>query len=359
MVTVSLCMIVKNEEAVLARCLDSVKSLVDEIVIVDTGSTDRTKEIASRYTDQVYDFTWIDDFSAARNFSFSKAKMMYCLWLDADDLLLPQDQTEFLSLKRSLSPDVDIVMMKYHVAFDQNGVPTYSYYRERLIRRLSGFCWKGEVHEAISLGGKVEYSEIGITHQKLGQGDVNRNLNIFEKLMASGKKLEPRQRFYYGRELFYHHRWLEAIDTFDGFLKEGRGWIENNIDACRLLSACYLELGNEEEGLRRLFQSFIYASPRAEVCCDIGAVFMRWKKWEQAIYWYQQALHCMRDDRSGGFVMPDCYGYIPALQLCVCYDKLGDIETACRYNELAGQLHPESEAYLFNRKYFAGLGIVK
>ena len=73
MITISLCMIVKNEEKVLARCLDSLEGLMDEIIIVDTGSTDRTKEIAAGYTDKIYDFEWVDDFSAARNFSFSKA----------------------------------------------------------------------------------------------------------------------------------------------------------------------------------------------------------------------------------------------------------------------------------------------
>ena len=66
-------MIVKNEENVLKRCLDSIYDLMDEIIIVDTGSTDRTKEIAAEYTDKIYDFTWVYDFSAARNFSFSKA----------------------------------------------------------------------------------------------------------------------------------------------------------------------------------------------------------------------------------------------------------------------------------------------
>ena len=60
-------MIVKNEEKVLARCLDSIADLMDEIIIVDTGSSDNTKEIAKKYTDKIYDFAWIDDFSAARN----------------------------------------------------------------------------------------------------------------------------------------------------------------------------------------------------------------------------------------------------------------------------------------------------
>ena len=73
MIEISLCMIVKNEEKILTRCLDSVADLVDEIVIVDTGSTDATKKIAANYTDKIYDFTWVDDFSAARNFAFSKS----------------------------------------------------------------------------------------------------------------------------------------------------------------------------------------------------------------------------------------------------------------------------------------------
>ena len=62
MITISLCMIVKNEEKVLARCLDSIADLMDEIIIVDTGSSDNTKEIAKKYTDKIYDFAWIDDF---------------------------------------------------------------------------------------------------------------------------------------------------------------------------------------------------------------------------------------------------------------------------------------------------------
>lgn len=70
-------MIVKNEAAILSRCLDSVCDLMDEIIIVDTGSTDDTKAVAAKYTDRIYDFAWNNDFSAARNFSFSLANMDY------------------------------------------------------------------------------------------------------------------------------------------------------------------------------------------------------------------------------------------------------------------------------------------
>ena len=70
MITISLCMIVKNEEDTLERCLSCVNGIADEIIVVDTGSSDRTKEIAARFTDLVFDYEWKDDFGAARNFSF-------------------------------------------------------------------------------------------------------------------------------------------------------------------------------------------------------------------------------------------------------------------------------------------------
>lgn len=81
----SLCMIVKNEEKVLRRCLESVKDGVDEIVIVDTGSTDMTKEIAYEYTDKVFDYEWTNNFSEARNYAQSKASGEWILVMDADE----------------------------------------------------------------------------------------------------------------------------------------------------------------------------------------------------------------------------------------------------------------------------------
>ncbi len=93
-------MIVKNEEELLQSCLESVADLCDEIIIVDTGSTDKTKAIATMYTDRIFDFTWIDDFSAARNFSFQQATKDFIFWLDADDLLLKEGSRTIRAPKR-------------------------------------------------------------------------------------------------------------------------------------------------------------------------------------------------------------------------------------------------------------------
>ena len=105
MISISLCMIVKNEERVLARCLDSLCELMDEIIIVDTGSTDSTIDIARKYTDKVYNFPWCDDFSAARNFSFSKATKEYIYVADADEVLDSENQKKFMQLKQVLLPE--------------------------------------------------------------------------------------------------------------------------------------------------------------------------------------------------------------------------------------------------------------
>ena len=149
MVSISLCMIVRNEEKVLGRCLACVQGFADEIIIVDTGSTDRTKEIAFSFTDKVYDFKWKDDFAAARNFAFSKGTGDYLFWLDADDVLLSSDRQKLLALKAELDGTADVVMLPYHTGFDEQGRPTFFCYRERLLKTSAHFRWQGAVHECI------------------------------------------------------------------------------------------------------------------------------------------------------------------------------------------------------------------
>ena len=109
MITISVCMIVKNEERVLARCLDSLKGIADEIIIVDTGSTDKTKKIAAGYTEKIYDYKWENDFAAARNFSFSKATKQYIYQADADEVINEENRRKFMQLKEILLPEIDMV----------------------------------------------------------------------------------------------------------------------------------------------------------------------------------------------------------------------------------------------------------
>ncbi len=355
MATISLCMIVKNEEMHIARCLDSVAELVEEIIIVDTGSTDRTVEIVSSYTSKVYSYPWKDDFSDARNYSFSKASMDYCMWMDADDILEEGEKDKFLQLKQSLSPDTDIVMMKYNTSFDEAGKPSFSYFRERWIRNCASYQWIGAVHEVIPPKGKIIYSDIAVCHKKISAGDPDRNLRIYQKMEAEGKFLEPRQQYYFGRELYYHKQYEKAVSVLEEFLQSKEGWVENKIEACSICARCYHQLGQEQSALEALLRSMSFDLPRAELCCEIGKYFLEHGNFHNAIYWYETALNTPKNEYSGGFMLPDCYDYVPFLQLCVCYDKLGDQKKAKEYNEKAGACKPYSQAYLYNKRYFDSL----
>ena len=94
----SVCIIAKNEEKNIERCLKSLVSYDVEIVVVDTGSTDCTKEIASQYTSAVYDFTWCDDFATAKNFAVSKATNAYVMILDSDEFIESFDKDGVMRL---------------------------------------------------------------------------------------------------------------------------------------------------------------------------------------------------------------------------------------------------------------------
>ncbi len=351
----SLCMIVRNEETVLSRCLDSVKRAMDEIVVVDTGSTDRTAEIAAAYTPLVFSFPWVDDFAAARNFAFSKASKPYLMWLDADDVMAPAAVDALLALKEKLAPGVDMVMMPYHVAFDHAGNPVLTYERERVVRRGAGFQWVGAIHEVIPPAGNILHADIPVLHKKEGPGDPDRNLRIFEKMIARGGPLSPREEFYFARELKYHGRFPEAASRLERFLDTGLGWLENTLSACRDLAECYLAMGKKREALTALLNSFRYDVPRAETCCEIGKYFFDQEQYAVAAFWYALAASGNLPVPAGGFVQPDCYGYIPYMQLCVCHHRMGDTEKAAAYNELAGKIKPEDSGYLYNKAFFASL----
>ncbi len=154
--TISLCMIVKNEENVLDVCLSRVKDYVDEIVIVDTGSTDNTINIAEKYTDKIYHFEWCDDYSAPRNYANQFATCEYILNLDADELVLEysffdkfqkSDREYFSShilnckFEQDKSYDFDYYYMNMVVQFENSRVILY--------KNNTGFHYEGIIHEYI------------------------------------------------------------------------------------------------------------------------------------------------------------------------------------------------------------------
>ncbi|KOS64044.1 glycosyltransferase family 2 protein [Lysinibacillus sp. FJAT-14222] len=350
MVSISLCMIVKNEEDVIGRCLASVKGLVDEINIIDTGSTDNTKQIVRQFTDRIFDFEWIHHFAAARNFSFQQATKEYILWLDADDVVLEEDQEKLKALKESLTSDIDAVSMNYNLSFDNVGNVSSLLKRYRLVRRDKQFQWIGAVHEYLEIGGKLLDSNIAVSHLPLSH-DHSRNINIYKQLIESGEPLSPRDTFYYANELLDHGQFEDAIFYYETFLTSKLGWVEDNIRACYKLADCYSYLNDTENKLTSILRSFEYDIPRPEACCRLGFHFMEQTKNYEAIFWYEQAL-LIKQNPNTPFQNKTFTTWLPHLQLCVLFDRLQQYETANAHNELAGSFLPNDEKILHNKTYF-------
>lgn len=351
---ISLCMIVKNEEAIIGRCLDSVKDLVDEIIIVDTGSTDRTKEIVSQYTDKVFDFEWIDDFAKARNFSFSKATKDYILWLDADDIILEVDREKFKELKNKLDGSVDIYQMKYNYLVNAQNEPSFVQVRVRLVKREKNYQWVSPIHEVIIPSGNIEKVDIAITHKKEEIKDNERNLKIFQKLEREGIQLDDRQEYCYAKEYYCLKRYEEAIIRYEKFIEK----YENDYKPKRSflypaileLSDCYKNMKQNDKRLNVLFKILEHEVPGSEACCKIGEIFLEQKEYSVAVFWFESAIKNRKDVKEDGDARIDYNDFIPYTNLCVCYFWLGDKDKAREYNEMAGRVKPDSETYLFNKK---------
>ena len=283
MITISLCMIVRNEEKGLARCLASVRDIVDEIVIVDTGSEDRTKEVAAEFGAVIYDFEWIDDFAAARNYSFSKATQDYILWLDADDTIPEEDQQRFKRLKESLSPDCRAVLMDYVLQAAADGTPLHTMKRNRLVRRDCHFQWIGVVHEYLEVIGWPQHSDVRVYHKK-DKAYTERNLQIYRSRKERGEIFSPRDIYYYGNELRDHGHLEEAVATYREYLDIGKGWSENLYQACLKLANCYERLGDRTQKQRALLETLRFGLPQSEFCCQLAKDFMDDQKYDWAIY---------------------------------------------------------------------------
>ncbi|MCS7460414.1 glycosyltransferase family 2 protein [Paenibacillus doosanensis] len=354
MITVSLCMIVKNEEDVIGRCLSSVASAVDEIIIVDTGSTDRTKEIAGSFVQRIYDFEWIDDFAAARNYAFGLATKDYILWLDADDVIQRDQLAAFVSLKETLDPSVDSVTMAYHLAFDEFGNVTSSVRRNRLVKRSNNFRWIGAVHEYLEVWGQIYNSDIAVTHSSL-RHDSDRNINIYERRLGAGEQFSPRDLYYYANELLDHSKPEMATRYYEQFLATGKGWIEDNISACGKLADCYHQLGNEQLEFESALRSFRYDRPRPEFCCRLGYHFLNKQEFQTAIFWYNLATLFEPSEQQMGFRNEACSTWLPHLQLCLCYDRIGEYKLAYLHNERARRYRPKDRSILHNKSYLEGV----
>ncbi len=351
--TVSVCMIVKNEEKVLDRALSGL-SFADEIVIADTGSEDGTKKIAARYTDKIYDFQWTDDFAAARNFVFSKGSSDYLMWLDADDVVTAENAEKLSEWKAEACADT--LYCLYDAAFDESGKPSFSYYRERAVRNCPLARWNGFVHECIAPFGKIERSDIRIEHRPLpGKQKKGRNLEIYRKQLQRGKEFNARERFYYGRELIFNGFKEEGIAIIKSMLTMPDAFYVNCIEGLRTIAETEISRGRRAEAKQAYLQSFLFGEPRAGALNGLGKLAMANGNYREAEFWFEAALNCRDHTDEGDFERPEERGLIPYLELTVCRWRLNDTSGAEKAHLAAAAIAPEHPSVQYNKRFFDGL----
>lgn len=335
MITISLCMIVKNEEKILERCLRSVADLVDEIIIVDTGSTDSTKEIAGRFTQHVYDFCWTDDFSEARNYVFSKASMEYIYSADADEVLSPENRERFRILKESLLPEIEIVQMKYANQLQFGTVYNYDEeYRPKLFKRKRDFIWESPIHETVRLEPVIYDSDIVITHLQ-GESHAKRDLDIFRRRCLAGFRLTKRLHGLYARELMLagdKEDFAGAASVFAASAADTDRDAEEMAQAC-CVSARAARLAKDTVAFFKYTSKVIAEGACSEICCEMGHFYEEYEDYEEAAIWYYNAVYETKPIlslRSGG--QESLEGLIR------CYDNLGCPQQADVYRTELGQM---------------------
>lgn len=334
MITISACMIVKNEEKVLARCLDSLKGIWDELIIVDTGSTDRTKEIAARYTDKIYDFQWIDDFSAARNFAIEKATCDYIYVPDADEILDDDNREKFLTLKENLLPEIEIVEMRYVNQLENGTVYNFDKeYRPKLYKRLREFTFIEPVHEMVRLDPVVYDSDIDIIH-KPEAVHSGRDIKIFEKILKNGGALSIRLSKMYAKELMISG----GEEDFQNAAPYFKAVADSTANEELLKLACIVvseaaAIRHDAEELLKYALKDVAGDGSSEICTILGAYYESKGDLQEAAIWYYNARYETEPEANLKYKEE-----IPLKGLSRVYKALGDETTSASYEKELAEL---------------------
>jgi tetratricopeptide (TPR) repeat protein len=332
-------MITKNESRFLQNCLDSVKALVNEIIIVDTGSTDNTKEIAFKYTSQIYDFNWCDDFSAARNESLKHAKGDWILVLDADEVI---DQIYHSKIKELVSNSTfegysflqrtftnDTKLRGFIPIKDAQHFKGYfDNVLTRLFRNNKGFYFEGEVHEKVDCSifqrkGNVllsrlpifHFSEVRSTNEKINKSKFYRGLlklklNHFQdartyfEMGVSYKEIGDlgNSRFFFEKSLGKDSKFIDSLREL-ALIKQKVGLYNQSInDYCNVLKIdltdsysyfglgmCYFHQNNFDKAATFFNKAIKYNPKFLNAYLNLAAMYEKMNQFEEAINLLKQA----------------------------------------------------------------------
>jgi glycosyltransferase involved in cell wall biosynthesis len=353
--SVSMALIVKNEERVLGRCLESLRGAVDEIVVVDTGSEDGTKRIAQRYTDKIYDFVWCQDFAAARQFAFDRATSDWVAWVDADDVVLQADRIK--PLLAATPPQVCGYTWRYICGWDASGKANFEFWRERCVRNDGTFRWMGRVHEVLvpqrPCVQKQNHDIVVEHHPESTNPDRGRNLKILQdEYAANGGTLEPRMLFYLGREYADAGNIERAIDVLLQYLQVGE-WDEERFRAHVQLAQLYRAQAQYRLALDMDLQALKILPQWPDAYFGLAQTYYFLQDWPKVIHWCDIG-RTMPVPQAVLFTNPRDYDFTWIIYYTNALYHVGQLDEAVAWTRRALRVSPDNPWHCNNADLFEG-----
>lgn len=375
---ISVCIIVKNEP-LLEDCINSIKNYVNEIVIVDTGSTDNTAEVARRLADVFEIYTdcnnpetgLIEDFSKARQRSFELATQPWVMWVDADDIIVGAENLLRLitDAKANLNSNIDAIafLFPYEYSYNEIGQCTCLHYRERLVSNKNKFHWVNPVHEVLANNDNVNcfyVTEESIVYKHKRQysnkiSESGRNLRILKNYIAKVGDSDARQLYYYGLECYNNNLIDEAIHNLSKYVNVS-GWDDERAMACLKLVDIYQSISQYNEGLKWGFKTIEIKETWGEGYFALARMFYflasqggpnEMRNWERCVYFSRIGLN-LPITKTLLFINPLDREYDIHRYLNMALGKLGDVNGALESVNIGLKSKPNDQSLIVNKKIY-------
>jgi glycosyltransferase involved in cell wall biosynthesis len=360
--------IVKNEERVISRCIDSIKDVVSEFVIVDTGSSDDSVALIENKVGKCYHTSWEGDYAKARNFGVKLCQGDWVFVLDADEWLLPESAKNLKKILANTPEDVWEILVRVQDYTDPSMIPTYIVYGHRLFRNNKGILWGGKGHEALTtpLNHRIQDSRIVVMHDKTPNAvsPIAPKKNELAQVFVENFLTDIKNGVNVARSMFYlaqtYMSRLQYIEAIEWFLKyfEISNWKDERYQARYYCARCYMYLGEFTLAREMMLDAYEERDDRNEGEMVLGEVAFKQKKYKQALMWFTLAKDKMEYCKEHGlpdtllFLEGRAYTYQPYDWLAIVYWQLGDKENARKYTLKALEILPNDERLKGNLEYY-------
>ena len=341
--TLSLCMIVKNEEKYIAKSIDSVKDIINEIVIVDTGSTDSTLEILKNYNVKLYNYKWDNDFASARNFAINKVKSDWILFLDADEILDEASKDNLINYINTTNLDGCHFIVYNYRSENQNDFTIH--YAFRLFKNNKGYYYKGKIHEQIfnekykNITNRFSNEEIILHHygysvEVLEKKD-KRSRNI--PLLLEALKENPKDSFNLfnlGNEYLAQNDVNSALHHYELSYSNLDLTKHYSVHLLYRMAVCYQYIKKYDDAMRFVEEGLLHFSPNVDFEYLKGCLFLDTRRYTLAIDSFNNCL-ALGDSSSTVKFVNNCGSINPLMSLGNLYYTLADYNKALDcYNKI-------------------------